>query len=86
MVLRREIDRLAKRRSCPRCSLDKTEGTALCRRCRYQLPTNMRIPLEGIVQREEWTVYGALRAAAAYFDVHFRSIRDFGGGRRPGGD
>lgn len=84
MVQRRDLERLAKRRSCPRCNLEKTEGTALCRRCRYKLPTNMRRPLEGIVQREEWVVYGALRAAATYFDVHYRSIRDFGGGRSRG--
>lgn len=86
MALRQEIERLAKRRHCPRCSLEKTEGTALCRRCRYKLPTNMRRPLEGIVQREEWVVYGALRAAAMYFDTHYRSIRDFGGGRNRGDD
>jgi hypothetical protein len=79
-----DIERLAKRRSCPRCSLEKTEGTALCRRCRYKLPTHMRRPLEGIVQRDESIVYGALRAAATYFDVHYRSIREFGGGRRRG--
>jgi hypothetical protein len=81
MVSRDEILQLARQRGCPRCSLEKTEGTALCRRCRFKLPTHMRRPLEGIVKREEWVVYGALRAAANYFDVHFRSIRDFGGGR-----
>ncbi|HEX2834115.1 MAG TPA: hypothetical protein VHW00_13980 [Thermoanaerobaculia bacterium] len=76
-----EIRRLARRKGCPRCSLEKTEGTALCRRCRFQLPTHMRRPLEGIAKREEWVVYGALRAAANYFDIHYRSVRDFGGGR-----
>ena len=81
MVSRQQIDKLAKRRSCPRCSLEKTEGTALCRRCRFKLPAHMRQPLEGIVNREEWIVAGALRAAASYFDIHFRSIRQFRGGR-----
>ena len=77
-----EIARLAKRKACPRCSLDKTEGTALCRRCRYQLPTHMRLPLEGIVHNDARDVTGALRAAANYFGIRFQSIRTFGGGRR----
>jgi hypothetical protein len=59
----------------------ETEGTALCRRCRFKLPANMRLPLEGIVEQEEWVVAGALRAAANYFDVHYKSIRFFRGGR-----
>ena len=80
MVSKREIERLAKRRSCPRCSLDKTEGTALCRRCRYKLPEHMRLPLEGIARREESVVSSALRAAVNYLDVHYKSILDFGGG------
>jgi hypothetical protein len=41
----------------------------------------MRLPLEEIAKREEWIVAGALRAAANYFDVHYRSIRFFRGGR-----
>jgi hypothetical protein len=41
----------------------------------------MRLPLEGIARQQEWVVYGALRAAANYFEIHYRSIRDFGGGR-----
>jgi hypothetical protein len=81
MESRQQIEKLAKRRSCPRCSLEKTEGTALCRRCRYKLPSHMRLPLEGIARQQEWVVYGALRAAANYFEIHYRSIRDFGGGR-----
>ena len=81
MMSRQEIERLAKRKSCPRCSLEKTEGMALCRNCRYKLPKHMRLPLEGIVQRKESTVTSALRAAANYFDVHFKSIRYFRGGR-----
>ncbi|HXH92473.1 MAG TPA: hypothetical protein VNN25_12900 [Thermoanaerobaculia bacterium] len=41
----------------------------------------MRQPLEGIVAREEWVVASALRAAANYFDIHYKSIRFFRGGR-----
>ena len=81
MMSRSQIERLAKRRSCPRCNLRKTQGTALCRRCRYKLPAHMRSPLEGIANREEWIVAAALRAAANYFEVHFKSIRAFRGGR-----
>jgi hypothetical protein len=80
MLSKTQIERLAKRRSCPRCSLEKTEGNALCRRCRFKLPAHMRLPLENIVKREQWTVGWALRAAASYFDVHYKSIRYFGGG------
>lgn len=82
MVTRQEIDRLAVRRNCPRCSADKTFGMALCRHCRYKLPPHMRRPLEHIAAKNENVVYGALRAAASYFDIRYRSIRDFGGGRR----
>ena len=81
MMSKQQIEKLAKRRSCPRCSLEKTEGNALCRRCRFKLPTHMRQPLEGIAKREEWVVSGALRAAANYFDVHYKSILHFRGGR-----
>ena len=78
---RQEIAKLAKRRNCPRCNLQKTQGNALCRRCRFKLPAHMRLPLEGIAAQEERRVASALRAAANYLDVHFRSIRQFGGGR-----
>lgn len=81
MMSREDVERLARRKNCPRCNFDKTEGAALCRRCRYTLPPQMRRPLERIAGRDEWTVFGALRAAANYFDVHYRSIREFGGGR-----
>lgn len=81
MVSRRQIEKLARRKSCPRCSLEKTEGNALCRRCRFKLPAHMRLPLEHIVERDESVVAGALRAAANYLDVHYKSVRDFGGGR-----
>jgi len=81
MLSRQQIDKLAKRRGCPRCNMQKTEGTALCRRCRYKLPAHMRLPLEGITRKEETVVERALRAAANYFEVHYKSIRHFGGGR-----
>ena len=81
MMTKQEIDRLATRRNCPRCTLDKTLGMALCRRCRYKLPQHMRSPLEHIAAKDERLVFGALRAAANFFDMHFRSVRDFGGGR-----
>jgi len=81
VMSRQQIAILAKRRSCPRCSLQKTEGNALCRRCRFKLPAHMRRPLEGIVKRDENIVSSALRAAANYLDVHFRSIRAFRGAR-----
>lgn len=86
MVSRQQIEKLGRRRNCPRCSFEKTEGTALCRRCRFKLPAHMRLPLEGISQREEWLVADALRAAANYLDVHYKSIRYFRGGRIRGGD
>ena len=81
MLSKTQIERLAKRRNCPRCNMEKTAGNALCRRCRFKLPAHMRLELEGIETREEGRVAGALRAAANYLDVHFRSIRQFRGGR-----
>jgi hypothetical protein len=77
-----QIERLAARRNCPRCNFEKTAGNALCRRCRYKLPANMREPLEKIVTKETGVVERALRAAARYFDQHYASIRRFGGGGR----
>jgi hypothetical protein len=41
----------------------------------------MRLPLQNIEAHEEWIVASALRAAANYFEVHFKSIRSFGRGR-----
>jgi hypothetical protein len=41
----------------------------------------MRLPLQEIATRDEWVVTGALRAAANYFEIHYKSIRFFGGGR-----
>ena len=79
---RDDLIRLSRQPKCPRCDFDKTWGTAICRRCRNMLPRNMRASLEGVEQHDEGTVYRALRAAANYFDVHFQSIRSFGGGRK----
>lgn len=81
-VTREQVNGLARKRSCPRCSLDKTIGSALCRQCRTKLPAHMRESLEKIPAKNPWTVMSALRAAANYFDVHFQSVRNFGGGRR----
>jgi len=77
-----QVRGLARRPHCPRCSLDKTIGHALCRRCRALLPQQMRHDLESIPSKDVWSVGRALRAAANYFDVHFQSVRKFGGGRR----
>jgi len=41
----------------------------------------MRLALERIPSKDAWTVSRAVRAAARYFDVHFQSVRNFGGGR-----
>jgi hypothetical protein len=84
MMSKQQIERLAKQQNCPRCNFDKTGGNALCRRCRYKLPAHMRWPLEEIAKRDESFVAGALRAAANYFEVHYRSILDFGGGHARG--
>ena len=81
-VTKEQIKGLARKPYCPRCDLDKTVGNALCRRCRVQLPMNMRSGLERIPSKDTWTVVRAMRAAANYLDVHFQSIRNFGGGRK----
>lgn len=77
-----QVAALAKRRKCPRCSGDKTIGSGLCRSCRTQLPANMRIAVEDIPSKDAWTVGQALRQAANYFNVHFQSVRKFGGGKK----
>ena len=77
-----QLKNLASRPRCPRCDFDKTLGTALCRRCRTKLPAQMRAALEAIPSKDMWTVQRAIRAAANYFDVHFASVRRFGGGRK----
>ena len=76
------VIRLARAARCPRCHLTKTQGNALCRSCRAKLPANMRAALEKVAAKDPWTVGRALRQAANYFDVHFRSVLDFGGARR----
>jgi len=77
-----QIRRLAHKRSCPRCDLDKTWGTAMCRSCRTLLPLHMRSTLESIPSRDPNLVLRALRAAASYFNQHFQSVRNFGGGKK----
>ena len=77
-----DVARLAKRRSCPRCDLNKTLGNALCRVCRSKLPPIMRTGLESVSDKHWMSVGRALRAAANYFNVHFQSVRNFGGGKR----
>ena len=81
-LTKEEVRRLARRRECPRCDFNKTLDTALCRRCRSQLPEHMRQPLEKIPTKEPSIVSRALRAAAEYFNVHFQSVRNFGGGKK----
>jgi hypothetical protein len=80
--LKKQVAGLAHKRTCPRCDFDKTWGTALCRSCRNQLPAHMRAGLERIPEHDASMVARALRAAANYLNVHFQSIRNFGGGKR----
>ena len=82
MLTRDEVSGLAKKPNCPRCDYNKTIGNALCRRCRAKLPENMRAALEKIPAKEPFAVGSALRAAANYFNVHFASVRKFGGGKK----
>jgi hypothetical protein len=77
-----DVSRLAKKTTCPRCDLNKTVGNALCRSCRSKLPAHMRSGLEAIPNKDVWMVGRAMREAANYFNVHFQSIRNFGGGRK----
>ena len=77
-----DVARLAKRPRCPRCDLNKTVGNALCRVCRSKLPPNMRTGLERVSDKDWLSVGRALRAAANYFNVHFQSVRNFGGGKK----
>lgn len=81
-MTREELAGLANRKRCPRCDFDKTIGNALCRRCRSKLPAHMRAGLESIPSKDEWAVGRAMRAAANYFNVHFQSVRNFGGGKK----
>jgi predicted amidophosphoribosyltransferase len=81
-LTKEQVAELSKKRQCPRCDFDKTFGNALCRRCRSKLPPHMRLGIENIPAKDGGMVGSALRAAANYFDVHFASIRRFGGGRK----
>jgi hypothetical protein len=42
----------------------------------------MRLAIENIPAKDEGVVANALRAAANYFNVHFQSVRNFGGGKK----
>lgn len=42
----------------------------------------MRSALEAIPDKAPSVVSRALRAAAEYFNVHFQSVRNFGGGKK----
>lgn len=77
-----DVQKLAKSRRCPRCDFDKTWGVAICKSCRAKLPEHMRIGLTGIETKDPGFVARAIRQAANFFDVHFQSIRNFGGGKR----
>jgi hypothetical protein len=81
-MTKEQVAGLARKRSCPRCDLDKTVGNALCRRCRSKLPPHMRLAIENIPTKDGNAVGNALRAAANYFNVHFQSVRNFGGGKK----
>ena len=77
-----QVSALAKRKRCPRCEIDKTVGAALCRSCRAKLPPHMRAAMERVEGKDAWVVGRALRAAANYFNVHFQSVKNFGGGKK----
>jgi hypothetical protein len=81
-MTKEQLATLAKRTRCPRCDLNKTVGAALCRSCRAKLPANMRAGLDAAGGKDEFAVSRALRAAANYFNVHFQSVRNFGGGKK----
>jgi hypothetical protein len=81
-LTKEQVAALARKTHCPRCDLDKTVGNALCRRCRSKLPDHMRLGVENIPAKDGGMVGNALRAAANYFNVHFASVRKFGGGRK----
>jgi hypothetical protein len=54
----------------------------MCRSCRSKLPPHMRAAMERLESQDAWVVGRALRAAANYFNVHFQSVRNFGGGKK----
>jgi predicted amidophosphoribosyltransferase len=76
------LARLGHDPKCPRCDLDKTIGAAMCKRCRAKLPSHMRKDLDRVEGKDPALVMRALRAAANYFDLHFQSVRNFGGGKK----
>lgn len=78
----KQVSELSQKRRCPRCDFDKTIGNALCSSCRSKLPAHMRQGIENIPAKDGGVVGNALRAAANYFNVHFASVRKFGGGKR----
>ena len=80
-LTKEQLTDLSKKRSCPRCDLDKTVGNALCRRCRANCRRTCAWPWKHPRQRRR-SGGNALRAAANYFTVHFASVRKFGGGRK----
>jgi predicted amidophosphoribosyltransferase len=73
--LEASVRHLARSPLCPRCRAHKEEASALCRACTGMLPAQMRADLEQIESRPPDAVFRAIRAAANYFDLHFRSIR-----------
>jgi hypothetical protein len=77
-----DVKRLAKSRQCPRCDFDKTFGVAICKSCRVKLPEHMRLGLVAIENKDPGFVARAIRQAANFFDVHFQSVRNFGGGKK----
>lgn len=81
-LTKEQVAQLARKKQCPRCDLDKTMGHGLCRVCRSKLPPHMRLGIEDIPAKDAGVVGNALRAAANYFNVHFASIRKFGGGKK----
>ena len=81
-LTKEQLKVLSQKRQCPRCDLDKTVGNALCRKCRSKLPAHMRMGIENIPAKDGGAVASALRAAANYFNVHFQSVRNFGGGKK----
>jgi hypothetical protein len=81
-LTKEQLAELSKKPRCPRCDFDKTLNNALCRTCRSKLPPHMRLNVENISTKDGGAVGNALRAAANYFNVHFASIRKFGGGKK----
>ena len=80
-----QLNRLAKGKNCPACGdLDKTVGSLICSQCRHKLPSNMRAGLDSneAPRKDYHFLLRAVRGAANYFNQHFQSVRNFGGGRK----